>query len=102
MTLVILFFRLYLANSSEPDKLCNFLDPECTSENGELNVQNTKSNITIPTYVARTQEPIRLSRGKVDSRFPDEVMEEVSSYDVILRDLSCMYVKLERKFVMLL
>lgn len=75
-------FRLFLVNPSEPDKLTHFLDPEYTSLNGELTLQNTKTNITISTYVARTKEPIRLSRGKDDSRLPDGIMDYVSSFDI--------------------
>lgn len=82
MLILSFFLRLFLVNPSEPDKLTHFLDPECTSENGEPAMQKTRTNTAVSKYVARTQEPIRLSRGKVDSKFPDGIMEEVSSCDM--------------------
>ncbi|KAJ4431360.1 hypothetical protein ANN_19957, partial [Periplaneta americana] len=40
-------------------------------ENGEAIVEKMTSGLTVPVYVARTREPLRLSKGSVDPRFPD-------------------------------
>jgi hypothetical protein len=37
----------------------------------------TGSNLTVPVYVARTREPLRLSRGDLDARFPDGLHDKV-------------------------
>lgn len=70
--------RLYLANPSEPETLNHFLDPDCISQNGDPKIQTTKNSVTISAYVARTQQPLRLSKDELDSRFPDRIKEEVS------------------------
>lgn len=66
-------FRLYLADTGEPDVLSLYLGQDFVSENGEPKVQKVKTGITVPTYVARTREPIRLSRGDIDARFPEGI-----------------------------
>lgn len=44
---------------------------------GEPRLEKVKSGLTVPTYVARTREAIRLSRGDVDPRFPDGLSKKV-------------------------
>lgn len=66
-------FHLYLAESGDPDVLSLYLGQDSATEGMEPKVQKLKTGLTVPTYVARTREPVRLSRGDVDSRFPEGV-----------------------------
>lgn len=89
-------FRLYLADNGNPDALNLYI-----GHNGEPKMQKIKSDSHgIPTYVARTREPVRISRGKIhiifvgslsfhhykwlyisddqDARFPGSFEDEVS------------------------
>lgn len=50
---------------------------EIKTETGEPKLFKIKSGVTMPTYVARTLEPVRLSRGEIDPRFPDSVWDGV-------------------------
>ncbi|CAH1180236.1 unnamed protein product [Phaedon cochleariae] len=72
-------FRLYVAEKGDPDELYLHpgVDPSEASTSPQL--QRTNTGVSIPAYVARNREPVRLSRGKPDSRFPDTVMDELSS-----------------------
>lgn len=80
-------FRLYLAETGEPDVLSLYLGQDCVGENGEPKVQKVKTGLTVPSYVARTREPIRLSRGDVDARFPDGIGYKVSDTFLVKRDI---------------
>lgn len=70
-------FRLYLAETGDPEILTLYMGQDCY-ENGEPKMQKVKSGLTVPTYVARTREAIRLSRGDVDPRFPEGISTKVS------------------------
>nr|XP_015833958.1 PREDICTED: probable 3',5'-cyclic phosphodiesterase pde-5 isoform X3 [Tribolium castaneum] len=66
-------FRLYLVDKGDPESLALFLGIECKNENGEPKLQKIKSGVSVPLYVAKTLEPVRLSRGEADPRFPDGI-----------------------------
>ncbi|CAG9768016.1 unnamed protein product [Ceutorhynchus assimilis] len=69
-------FRLYtVESSSHPDDLQLFLVLGSHNENGDLKLQKIQNGISIPIYVAETMEPVRLSRGQNDSRFPAEILD---------------------------
>lgn len=51
-------------------------------ENGEPVVEKIGSGLTVPVYVARTREPLRLSKGDVDQRFPDGLLNKVRIFFV--------------------
>lgn len=70
-------FRLYLAETGDPELLSLYIGQDCY-ENGEPKMQKVKSGLTVPRYVARTREAIRLSRGDVDARFPEGISNKVS------------------------
>jgi hypothetical protein len=46
-------------------------------ENGEPVMEKTASGLSVPVYVARTREPLRLSRGDLDQRFPGVLLNKV-------------------------
>lgn len=70
-------FRLYLAESGDPEQLRQYMGQDCV-ENGEPTMQRTAAGcVTVPRYVARTRETVRLSRGDVDPRFPDGISNTV-------------------------
>lgn len=69
-------FRLYLANGTNPEGLRLFLGLDTKSENGEAKSQRIQNGISLPTYVAKTMEAVRLSRGDTDARFPDGIFDE--------------------------
>jgi hypothetical protein len=46
-------------------------------ENGEALMEKTASSLSVPVYVARTREPLRLSRGDLDKRFPGGLLSKV-------------------------
>lgn len=69
-------FRLYLAETGDPDVLSLYVG----SDIGEPRLEKVKSGLTVPTYVARTREAIRLSRGDVDPRFPDGLAKKVDIF----------------------
>lgn len=66
-------FRLFLAEKSDPEVLSLYLGQDSLNENGEPIVQKVKTGLSVPIYVARTREAVRLSRGDVDARFPDGI-----------------------------
>ena len=76
-------FNLYLAETSDPTNLVQYIGDVSNEQNlasgdKKIIVKNiNKNNITVPIYVARTREPVRLSRGDVDSRFPEGVPNKV-------------------------
>ncbi|GJQ77896.1 hypothetical protein Trydic_g16148 [Trypoxylus dichotomus] len=70
-------FRLYLPDRSSLDKLSLYLDPESRNEPEETTIiQKLKSSVSVPAYVARTLEPVHLSRNEADPRFPDVISNE--------------------------
>lgn len=70
-------FRLYLAENGNPDALNLYIGNDLM-ENGEPKMEKVKcSAYSVPTYVARTRESIRLSKGENDPRFPDGIQETV-------------------------
>lgn len=69
-------FRLYLAETGDPEILTLYIGPNCC-ENGEPKMQKIKSGVTVATHVARTREPIRISKGDVDPRFPEGIFKKV-------------------------
>lgn len=71
-------FRLYLAENGNADALNLYIGHDLM-DNGEPRMQKVKSNShSVPTYVARTREPVRLSRGDSDPRFVNVFAEMVS------------------------
>lgn len=72
-------FRLYLAESGNPDSLTLYFGNDL-NDNGEPRVQKISCNgLSVPTYVARTREAVRLTRSEPDARFPDAFADLVSS-----------------------
>lgn len=70
-------FRLYLAENGSPDALNLYIGHDLM-DNGEPRMQKVKcSGNTVPTYVARTRESVRLSKGDTDPRFPEGLQETV-------------------------
>lgn len=70
-------FRLYLSETSDPEVLTLYNWSEANTDVLPVK-EKLKNPLTIPTYVARTREPVRLSKGDVDSRFPDGFLNSVS------------------------
>lgn len=73
-------FRLYLADASDMESTTLYIGQDCY-ENGEPKMQKSSCSgdaLTVHTYVARTRETIRLSRGDIDSRFPEGISNKVS------------------------
>ncbi|XP_018572248.1 probable 3',5'-cyclic phosphodiesterase pde-5 isoform X2 [Anoplophora glabripennis] len=70
-------FRLYLADRNEPEDLRLFLGLESKTENGEHKQQRIQNGVNVPSYVARTLEPVRISRNTPDPRFPGQMMDEL-------------------------
>ncbi|XP_044731817.1 probable 3',5'-cyclic phosphodiesterase pde-5 [Chrysoperla carnea] len=66
-------FRLYLPERGNAETLALYLGNEIRDENGEPKLQRLKPGITVPDYVARTREPVRLCKNHVDARFPDGI-----------------------------
>lgn len=72
-------FRLYLAENGNADALNLYIGHDLM-DNGEPRMQKVRSNShSVPTYVARTREPVRLSRGDSDPRFTNVFAEMVSN-----------------------
>ncbi|XP_063242664.1 probable 3',5'-cyclic phosphodiesterase pde-5 isoform X2 [Bacillus rossius redtenbacheri] len=63
--------RLYLAEEGDPEQLGLYLPQSSRSEGAGPKVQALGSGLAVPQYVARTKEPLRLSRTEPDLRFPD-------------------------------
>lgn len=57
--------------------------PEYKTEGEETKLQKLDKIKSVVTYVARTLEPIRLSRNNYDHRFPDGLKDEVSCFLVM-------------------
>lgn len=69
-------FRLYLVESHDaPDQLTFFIDDSVFDKNGEPKIQKITDECEIPQYVARTRDPVRMSRNQRDPRFPKGVEE---------------------------
>lgn len=47
-------------------------------KNNTPKLQRMKNSVSIPSHVARTQQPVRFSRGLIDARFSENVINEVS------------------------
>ncbi|KAJ9601206.1 hypothetical protein L9F63_000626, partial [Diploptera punctata] len=48
-------------------------------ENGDALIEKLRPGLTVPVYVARTREPLRLSRGDLDPRFPDSLPNKMEA-----------------------
>lgn len=73
-------FRLYLAENGNPDTLTLYLGNDLAG-NGEPRTQKVISNSqSLPTYVARTREAVRMTRGDPDLRFPEAFTDLVSFF----------------------
>lgn len=70
-------FRLYLVDKVNPEQIHLYLGIDRKDLTSKLKLK--KSDVTIPTYVARTQQSIRFSKGRNDCRFPADVMKELQS-----------------------
>lgn len=72
-------FRLYLAENGSAEALNLYIGHDLM-ENGEPRMQKVRSNShSVPTYVARTREAVRLSKSDSDPRFPDSFDNDVSN-----------------------
>ncbi|XP_074038739.1 probable 3',5'-cyclic phosphodiesterase pde-5 isoform X2 [Leptinotarsa decemlineata] len=69
-------FRLFIVDKGDPNVLLLYPGEEHTQSSSAPHLQRMKKDISIALYVARTQQPVRLSRGKPDSRFSSEIMNE--------------------------
>lgn len=70
-------FRLYLAENGNPDALNLYIGHDLM-DNGEPKMQKIKCDShSIPTYVARTREPVRISKDDQDPRFLGSFEDEV-------------------------
>lgn len=68
-------FRLYLADNGNPDALNLYIGHDLM-DNGEPKMQKIKCDShSIPTYVARTREPVRISKDDQDPRFPESFID---------------------------
>lgn len=77
-------FRLYLAENGNADALNLYIGHDLM-DNGEPRMQKVKSNShSVPTYVARTRDPVRLSRGDPDPRFTNVFAEMVSNDEQLI------------------
>jgi len=54
-------------------------------ENGEAVMEKIASGFSVPVYVARTREPLRLSRGELDQRFPGGLLGKVWTFCVRMK-----------------
>lgn len=71
-------FRLYLSENGNPDALNLYIGHDLM-DNGEPKMQKVRCDShSIPTYVARTREPVRISKDDQDPRFPDSFSDAVS------------------------
>lgn len=70
-------FRLYLAEDGNPDELNLYIGHDLM-ENGEPRMRKVKCDShSIPTHVARTREPIRVTKANPDPRFADSFKDSV-------------------------
>lgn len=70
-----MYCRLYLPDGGNVETLTQFIGLQ--SDNSGDNKAQKITTMALPTYVAKTLDPVRCSRGTSDSRFPDGVIEEV-------------------------
>lgn len=73
-------FRLFIVDAGNPpENLTLYLGMDEIDEDGQPQLRQVKDEkITVASFVAKTREPVRLSRGDVDPRFP----EGITSKDV--------------------
>lgn len=77
-------FRLYLADNGNPDTLTLYMGNDVAA-NGEPRMQKMATNSqSLPTYVARTREAVRLTKGDPDLRFPDAFADLVILFEFYL------------------
>ncbi|XP_055596828.1 probable 3',5'-cyclic phosphodiesterase pde-5 isoform X2 [Uranotaenia lowii] len=69
-------FRLYLTDTMDKDSLHLCLSNSFIDENGDPKPLKIKSDAAIPNYVAKSREPIRFSKGDIDQRFPENVLQK--------------------------
>ncbi|XP_037926477.1 probable 3',5'-cyclic phosphodiesterase pde-5 isoform X2 [Hermetia illucens] len=62
-------FHLYLVDG-DPEVLSLYTEH---TDNSPPTIQRIKAGFSIPKYVARTREPVRVSKGDIDSRFPEGI-----------------------------
>lgn len=75
-------FRLYLAEGGNPDALTLYIGNDLM-ENGEPRLQKVSSNgPSVPTYVARTREAVRLTKHEPDLRFPEAFVDLVNTISI--------------------
>lgn len=71
-------FRLYLAENGNPDALNLYIGHDLMDD-GEPKMQTIKCDSqSIPTYVARTREPVRISKSDQDPRFLESFVDAVN------------------------
>lgn len=64
------------------------MGPDSQMENDKPQLYKLKTGVSIPCYVARTFEPVRISKGVQDPRFPDQIWDEVRGFEIsmLLKD----------------
>lgn len=80
-------FRLYLPDTQAELNL--YLGEDENGEHHAHNVQKIRPGGSVPYYVAKTREPVKLSRGTVDSRFPDGIPNEVEFLLQVIDRFGC-------------
>ncbi|KAK9880861.1 hypothetical protein WA026_013186 [Henosepilachna vigintioctopunctata] len=70
-------FKLFLVDRGNAESLSLYL--ECKTEGAEPKLRQIQRGISIPAYVAKTGETVRVSRGSSDPRFPDGIPDETST-----------------------
>ncbi|XP_052125641.1 cAMP and cAMP-inhibited cGMP 3',5'-cyclic phosphodiesterase 10A-like, partial [Frankliniella occidentalis] len=63
-------FRLFLAEQGDPDNLTEYVGEKEPTPLPPSSARRS-SGLTVPGFVARTREPVRLSYSEPDSRFPN-------------------------------
>ncbi|XP_055379719.1 probable 3',5'-cyclic phosphodiesterase pde-5 isoform X2 [Condylostylus longicornis] len=61
-------FNLYITENGDPENLSLYLGQNSA---GVAKLQKLRSGISVPLYVARTREQVRLSKGDSNTKFPD-------------------------------
>ena len=54
-------------------------------EKGEAVMEKIGSGLSVPGFVARNREPLRLSRGDLDQRFPGGLLSKVRTFCVRIK-----------------
>ncbi|XP_071053628.1 probable 3',5'-cyclic phosphodiesterase pde-5 isoform X2 [Onthophagus taurus] len=80
-------FRLHIPDKNNGDQLCLYLGPEDKTEHDEIKIHKVKNGVTVPSYVARTLEPIHLSSDSLDPRFPGAISEENEAFHVLCQPI---------------